>query len=163
MNTRGFSLVELLTVIALIGILSAIGTFGFSRYLVKTRIANQTRLLYGDLMEYRTKALYEKKNWTFKISATGYGIYSSANTAVTPVRSVTLKYDVITDNSDNIIFDTKGHIRFSSDTNDTSLTQSACVSGSNEAVVDSVVISATRILVGKKTGVDCVSANINPQ
>lgn len=163
MSSRGFSLVELLTVIALIGILSAMGTFGFSRYLVKTRITNQTRLLYGDLMEYRTKALYEKKNWTFKISATGYGIYSSANTTVTPVRTVSLKYDVITDNSDDVIFDTKGQIRFSSDINDPSLTQAACVSSSNDAVVDSVAISATRVLVGKKTGADCVAANINPQ
>lgn len=114
-------------------------------------------------MEYRTKALYEKKNWTFKISATGYGIYSSANTTVTPVRTVSLKYDVITDNSDDVIFDTKGQIRFSSDINDPSLTQAACVSSSNDAVVDSVAISATRVLVGKKTGADCVAANINPQ
>lgn len=152
-----------MTVIAIIGILSAMATFGFSQYLLKSRIASQTRLLYGDLMEYRAKALYEKKKWTFKISATGYGIYSSANTAAAPVRTVSLRYNLTSDNADDIIFDTKGLTHFSSDYSNLSLGKSACVSGANEAVVDSVVISATRVQVGKKTGVDCAAANINPQ
>lgn len=163
MNNRGFSLIEVLTVIALIGILSAIGTFGFTQYLVKSRIASQTRLLYGDLMEYRAKALYEKKKWTFKISATGYGIYSSANTTVAPVKTASLRYGVISDNTDDIIFDTKGLIHFSSNINDLSLTKSACVSSANDAVVDSVIISATWVQVGKKTGVDCAAAAITTQ
>jgi prepilin-type N-terminal cleavage/methylation domain-containing protein len=162
MSRRGFSLIELLTVIALIGILSALGTFAFSQYAVKSRISSQTRLLYGDLMEYRTKALYEKKRWTFKISATGYGIYSSTNTTVAPVKSIALRYGITSDTADDVTFDSNGLIHFSSDISDLTLTKSACVAAANDAVVDSVVITATRVQVGKKTGVDCVAAAITP-
>lgn len=158
MNQRGFSLTELLTVIALIGILSAIGTFSFSQYQVKSRIASQTRLLYGDLMEYRTKALYEKKNWTFKIAATGYGIYSSANTAVEPVKTVTLRYGVTSDNAADVVFSTQGQMTVSGNAD-----KSICISSVNDAAVDSVLISMTRIQIGKKTGADCAAANITTQ
>lgn len=157
MNKRGFSLVELLTVIAVIEILSAIATFGFSQYQVKSRIASQTRQLYGDLIEYRAKALYEKKNWTFRIAAAGYGIYSSANTIGAPVKTVTLNYSVTSDNAADIVFNTQGYISISG--NDKSI----CISQANDAVVDSIVISTTRLQVGKKTGVDCAAANINLQ
>lgn len=162
MNNRGFSLMELMIVIALIGILSAIGTFGFSQYSKKAQIASQTRLLYGDLMEYRIKAMYEKKNWTIKIAAAGYGIYSSADTTVAPVKTVTLKYDVTTDNADDIIFNTRGLALFSSDTSNLNLGKSACVASANDAAVDAVVLSTTRVQIGKrKEGLSCAEANID--
>lgn len=163
MDNRGFSLIELITIIALIGILSAIGTFGFSQYLTKSQITTQTKLLYGDLMEYRTKAMYEKKNWTFKISAASYGIYPSAITTGVPEKMVTLKHNVTTSNVDDIIFDTQSVAHFSSNTSDLTLSKSVCITSANDAGVDSVVISATRVQIGKKTGVDCVAANITTQ
>lgn len=151
MNNRGFSLIELLTIIALIGILSALATFGFSQYSRKSRITNQTRALYGDLMEYRLKALYEKRNWSFKFSGTGYGIYSSVDTTVTPVSTVVLQYP-IEFNTTYVKFDSQGL---------TNNSGTICVSSANDAVVDSVVISKTRIKLGKKEGTDCVADNIN--
>ncbi len=155
MNSRGFSLIELVVIVALIGTLSAIGTFGFSQYSRKSQITNQTRQLYGDLMEYRIKAMYEKKNWTFKISAGSYGIYSSSNTTVSPVTTVTLKQNVESDSTTDIVYDTHGLANVSG--------KSVCVSATNDATVDSVVISETRVQVGKKTGVSCVAANIEAQ
>jgi len=151
---------ELMTVIALIGILTALGTFGFSRYTTKTQIVNQTRLLYGDLMEYRLKALYEKKNWTFKIAASSYGIYSSNLTSVTvaPVKTVVLKHPVGFNNSNDIVFDSQGMSDVSGISN-----KSVCISDANDAVVDSIVISATRVSIGKKKGTSCAAANIDAQ
>lgn len=147
-------MIELMVVIALIGILSAIGTFGFSQYSKKSHISNQTRLLYGNLMEYRAKALYEKKNWTLKVSATGYGIYSSAETSVSPVSTVVLKYP-IGFNITEIEFDNQGL------TNDFG---AICAASQNDATVDSVVISKTRVQIGKKKeGTTCVAANIDPE
>lgn len=155
MNNRGFSLIELVIIIAIIGILSAIGTFAFSQYSRKSQIVNQTRLLYGDLMEYRIKALYEKKNWTFKMATTGYDIYSSAVTSVSPVASVVFKHPVFVGTTiPEFGFDTQG------------LTVdhkqgSVCVDSSNDAVVDSVVISTTRVQLGKKKeGRPCASDEI---
>ena len=154
MNKRGFSLVELVVVIGIIGILLSIAAFGFAQYTRKSQITNQTRLLYGDLMEYRTKALYEKKNWTIKISASGYGIYSSANTAVAPVSTVALRHGVDINNTADIVFDSQGLANVSG--------KSVCVSSANDAAVDSVVISATRVQIGKKKeGVSCAATNID--
>lgn len=159
MNNRGFSLMELLIVITLIGILSALGTFAFSQYSKKSQMATQTRLLYGDLMEYRVKALYEKKNWTFKMSAAKYEIYSSAATAVTPVTTVALKHPVEFKSTPAppIEFDTQGVIPLA-DAN------TVCVASANDSVVDSVVISRTRVQIGKrKAGTDCDPDNIVAQ
>lgn len=153
MNNRGFSLLELMLIISIIGILSAIGIFAFSQYSRKTQMENQTRLLYGNLMEYRAKALYEKKNWTFKMSATGYGIYSSSATTVSPVTAVTFKHPVSPPSVTTFKFETQGI---------TNNEGSICVAGTNDAVVDSVVISTTRVQLGKrKEGEDCVSAKID--
>ena len=145
-------MVELLVVIALIGILLSIATFGFSQYSRKSQMTNQTKLLYGDLMEYRTKAMYEKKNWTFKISAAGYGIYSSSDITVAPVSTVVFKHPVDS-NISKIEFDNHGVTRNLG---------TICIDSANEAAVDSVVISTTRVQIGKKKeGVSCAADNID--
>ena len=163
MNNRAFTLIEVMVVIALIGILSAIGTYSFSQYSRKAQMQNQTRILYGDLMEYRAKALYQKKNWAFKISATGYGIYSSYNTAVAPVTTTVLKHAVESDNAYKIYFNSMGVANISTDPSIfTEFDKSVCIFAANDAVVDSVVISPTRVQIGKK-GASCAAATINPQ
>ena len=154
MNKHGFSLIELLIVIALIGILVSAATFGFTQYSRKSKMESQTRLLYGDLMEYRAKALFEKRNWTFKISESGYGIYSSTATTVTPVSAVIFKHPVdFTDTIAVIEFNTQGM---------TDVAGSVCVAGANDANVDSVTVSKTRVQIGKrKVGLNCVSDHID--
>lgn len=154
MNKRGFSLIELIVVIGLIGILLSLVTFGFSQYSKKSKMSSQTRLLYGDLMEYRSRALYEKKNWTFNFSSTRYGIYSSVTTTVPPVATVSFTYPVVF-NVTKIVFDSRGMANDSG---------TVCISDTNEAVVDSVVISTTRVQIGKrKEGFSCASTNIYAQ
>lgn len=156
MNSRGFSLIELIVVMALMGILLSLVTFGFSQYSKKSQMTSQTRLLYGDLMEYRTKALYEKKNWTIKISVASYGIYSSANTTVSPVTTINLKHNAVYSNNSSVVFDSQGLANVSG--------KSVCISSSNDAVVDSVVISKTRVQIGKrKAGTSCAAENIDAQ
>jgi len=156
MNRRGFSLVELLIVITLMGLLTGIGTFQFSKYTKKSQISSQTRVLYGDLMEYRMRAFYEKRPWTFKISASGYGIYSSSNVDVAPVTSVALKHPVTSSDSLNVVYDRQGAA-------DLSGKKAVCIASSNDSPVDSVVISATRVQIGKKDEGSCESANIIAQ
>lgn len=146
---------ELLIVIMLMGLLTGLGTFQFGKYVKKSQVTAQTRALYGDLMQYRTRAFYEKRNWTFKISANAYGIYSSSDVTVTPVTSVALKHPVTISDSSNIVFDGQGRATVSG--------KAVCIDGQNDAVVDSVVISATRVQIGKKTEGDCTSANFDAQ
>lgn len=155
MNRRGFTLIELLIVIALMGLLTAIGTSQFAVYSKKAQITAQTRTLYGELMQYRLKAFHEKRNWTFKISANGYGIYSSSNVTVTPVTSVVLKHPVTTSDSVDVVFNGQGGTNVSA--------KAVCIDGQNDATVDSVVISASRVQIGKKMEGSCESANITAQ
>lgn len=153
MTRRGFTLVELLVVIGLISILLAMATFGFSQYTRKSGIHHQTRLLNGDLMEYRVKAMYEKKNWTVKIDTNRYDIYSSPLTTVTPVKTVTLKYPVETTNTFAIVYDNQGTANVG---------KTICVIPENDAAVDAIVVSTTRVQIGKKqAGATCAADNID--
>ena len=55
-NYKGFSLVELLIVIAMVGIMAAIAIPNMSEFVRKNRIQNQTRRIYSDLMNMRMMA-----------------------------------------------------------------------------------------------------------
>lgn len=56
-NHRGFSLVEMLVVIAILGIMAAIGVPNLTNFVRKSRIENQIRRIYSDLMNARAMAM----------------------------------------------------------------------------------------------------------
>lgn len=158
MNRRGFTLIEVLVVIGLMGILIALGTFGFSSYTKKSQMANQTKVLYGSLMEYRAKALFEKREWTFLFTANSYAIYPSSDTSGTPVETITLKYPISMGGitfPEKITFDGQGLVNVS---------RTACIASDNESPVDAVVIAKTRTELGKRQqGANCESEHVNAQ
>lgn len=150
MNRNGFSLIELLITIALITIMLSIATFQFSAFSKKSGVESQTRKLYGDLMELRSKAMFEKRSRGIKLSALSYSIYSSEVMTVNPIQVTALKTPI---NAEEIIFDTRGMLQ--------SAATSVCVSETNSAPVDSIAVSTTRIKLGKlKEGMGCISENI---
>ena len=61
-NEQGFSFVELMTVIGIIGILSAIALPNFLRSLPEKRLKNATRNLYADLQRARLLAVRENRS-----------------------------------------------------------------------------------------------------
>lgn len=156
MDRRGFSLVELLIVVSLMAMLTGIGTYQFASHSRKANISAQTRKLHGTLTEYRMKAFYEKRNWTFKISANGYDIYSSSNVDAAPVAKVKLAHPVASSDTVNVEFNGQGVAKVLS-------AKAVCVDSTNDSTVDSVVVSATRVLIGKKTEGSCQSVNIQAQ
>jgi len=150
MNRNGFSLIELLITIALITIMLTIATFQFSAFSKKSGVESQTRKFYGDLMELRSKAMFGKRNMGIKLSALSYSIYSSEVMTVNPVQVTTLNAPI---NTAEILFDSRGMLQ--------SAANSICISEANDAAVDSIVISKTRIKLGKlKAGKGCISENI---
>ena len=79
MDSRGFSLLELLTVIAIISILLAIGTASGRQWLDKYHVESQMRTLHTDLMATRARAM-EKNRIHFVVLDTGvYQIIEDKN------------------------------------------------------------------------------------
>ncbi|TWJ32786.1 pilus assembly FimT family protein [Geobacter argillaceus] len=158
MRNHGFSLIELMLVIAVIAILGSIATLSWQSMQKKAAIETQAKTMYGDLMDVRSQALYTKRARSVAISSGLFQVYSSTVTSVPPVSQKTLGYAVVWSSAGTITFDTAGLANGSE--------RSLCVDPYNDltvvnaAAVDSLVISAARINLGKRTGGNCVTNNI---
>lgn len=165
MNHRGFTLIEVLIVIALIGILVSAATLQFSDYVRKGAIERQTRELYADLMTTRTAAVTQRSPkrvivtptvFTFVSSALGSGVASRTTRVLS--KPVTWTGKLSGDTETQMIFDERGTFNIDAGNADTAI----CVAPSFESAQhDSIVVFSTRILLGKVVfGGACTSANI---
>jgi prepilin-type N-terminal cleavage/methylation domain-containing protein len=158
MRNHGFTLVELLIVIAVMAILGTIATRSWNSMQKKAAIETQAKTMFGDLMDVRSQALYTKRARSVVISSSLFKIYSSSVTTVSPVSQKSLRYPVVWSSAGAVKFDSSGLASGSQ--------RSLCIDPDNdltvvnEATVDSLVISAARINLGKRTGGDCVTNNI---
>lgn len=145
MKRNGFSLIELLIVIAIISILLSIATLQFNEYTRKANIEAQTKIMYADLMNVRSEALFQKKTRSVTVSATEFSVYSSATvTGAAPVISKTLSYPVVYSGGSTITFNTQGLL-------DNVNNKTICVEPyDNHAAYDSLVLFTTRIELGKR-------------
>lgn len=77
----GFSIVELVVVIGIIGILLSIGTINFSQWLVKNRVEAQVRQMVTDFSELRVKAFTLKQRHSITVNQSSYVFksYTSEN------------------------------------------------------------------------------------
>lgn len=117
---NGFSLVELIIVIAIIGISVSIVTLNFNQWTKKTNIEKETRELYSDLNEARMQSIYTKKRHSIVFpTANSYVLkqYSSLNEASangTILQAKTTKYAMTNDDGSALVadllvlFDTRG-------------------------------------------------------
>jgi prepilin-type N-terminal cleavage/methylation domain-containing protein len=152
----GFTLVELVMVLAIAGVLIAIGMLQFSTYTKKSAIEAEVRTMFSDLMTARTQALFEKRDRAVMMTATTFAVYSSTVTTVAPVLSRTLPYSVVSNSMpDPLVFNSRGIVFGVSNA-------SICIEpDDNPGGVDSLVISTTRIQIGKRdTGAACNASNI---
>ncbi|GAB7026265.1 pilus assembly FimT family protein [Geotalea toluenoxydans] len=144
-DDHGFTLVELIVVMAVMGILLSLGTMAFNEYSKKTAIESQVKTMYADLMALRAEAFYQKQKRAAVISGNEFLIYATENTSDTPVERKKLSYPVVSNNGDTIIIDSSGLLNASGIDG-----KSICVNvGENGAVVDSLVLSTSRIHLGK--------------
>jgi type II secretion system protein H len=84
-NKYGFTLVELMIVIAIMGIMSSIAAPNFTHYMAERRLNGAARTVMSDLMNARMLAVTLNRNVqvTFPTSASASYLYDAAGTAVT--------------------------------------------------------------------------------
>jgi prepilin-type N-terminal cleavage/methylation domain-containing protein len=149
MREDGFTLVELMVAVAIIATLLTIGTLAFNSMTRKSAIEAQTKEIYADLMTARSEALYRKTSRSVIVTATQFTINDSAGTAVL---QKTYKQTMAENNANVVTFGENGVA---------DVPNIYCIGpGGNEAAIDSVIVSSTIILTGKRTGGACNSANI---
>ena len=66
MNKAGFTIIELLVVITIIGILFAIAIPAYNRWTVKYSVENDVKQMYSFLQKFREKAFAEKKEYVIQ-------------------------------------------------------------------------------------------------
>lgn len=164
MNSRGFTLVEIIVVSAIIGILLTIASMQFSDYIRKGAIESQTKDLYSDLMLTRVAAVTQRSSKRVIITPTAFTFISSAmgggsgRTIRALARPITWAGKSAGDTEKQIIFDQRGTFNIDVSNGNTTI----CVEPSSEsAVYDSIVVFSTRIHLGKVAfGGSCTSANV---
>ena len=162
MRSRGFSLLELVVLMALVSILLTIATLNFKEYLQRSRTETQTRFLYGELLKARVNAVCQRRTVRVKIYQARFEVYSSQldkSSGAEPLQTNLLSYP-ITCSRDwdpaagfNIDFERDGL---------SNRNLSICLEPSaGSGGVDSITVFSTRISIGKKDGGDeCDTDNI---
>ncbi len=162
MNRHGFTLIELMVVISLIGIVLAIATLNFSSMNRKAGIERQTREILADLNTARLDSIYRKQRHAIIFQPNSYIMkryssqdepYHGGDLTKNIVLSKTLTYQITKESgstlADRIIeFDTRG---FTADMETVRVNPS--YSG---AAFDCIVISTGRTNIGNMQGGSCV-------
>ena len=111
-DSSGFSLMELMVVIAMIGILSAIALPGILRALPEQRLKNAARNLYADMQRARMLAVTENRRVYVKFDKTGgFYYFDDDNDGYTPSdfrRNLSEYGDVSFGKTNNISFGPTG-------------------------------------------------------
>ncbi len=144
MNRSGFSLVELVLILAIIGTLITIGTIDFHSWLVNRGIERQAREMEADFHNLRLTAMYQKRDCVVSMQGGNYAFtsYSSESDASgTPLTTRGSGYNVRTAGG-NITFDARGFANISSQTFWIEPTGTGAAS-------DCIVVSTAKINLGK--------------
>ena len=78
-NANGFSIMELLTVIAIFAILSAIAIPGFIGWRNKTQLSRAARDVYSSFQKAKAESIRRNENCGIKFRANDYVIYLDSN------------------------------------------------------------------------------------
>ena len=173
MNRSGFTLLEIIIVLALAGILLSIATLNFNSWMKRSELDKQAKELYADIMNARQIALTTKIN---------YGIVLGASATENPVSSYSFKrysseggpqkvlyvkqvtYSVTKSNwvnpaKNEILFDERGIMVDPID-------KTLCIFSTLNPALDALVITQSRVGLGKiinqgaRNATLCKKANI---
>jgi len=166
----GFTLIEVIIAIAILGIVVMIGVSNFQGMMEKYRVEGETKQMFADLMDARARAMQRNRGFIVQINSSGidskdYKTYEDTNPAATDgnglleptldklVASATMTDVIVTDNiaslpltfnfDRNRIASVTGFTRFDSTT--------------VRPDYDCITVKATRIKMGRYNGTnDCI-------
>ncbi|MBJ6727442.1 pilus assembly FimT family protein [Geomesophilobacter sediminis] len=150
MDRSGFSLIEILVVLAITTLLGSFATIKYREYLQRYKSDQQTRSLRAELMRARIYAVTQQREVLVRFAPDHFHVYSS-NVADDTPRTTRLAFPVsvkLSYGASQIKFDQRGMANLKGD---------ICIEDQGgTGSVDSVIISPTRISIGKRQpGKDC--------
>lgn len=168
----GFTLIELIITIALIGIVTSIATFGFRDFQSKSRVEAQVRQIASDIGELRIRAITMKQRHNIVLNESSY-LFQSYSTydlpkcsggspggVPVPGKNITVSYKLKKANGSyysGSCSNTAGDT-FEIDQRGMLVGNGATVFidyPGNAASVDCLTIHTVRVNVGKNNGVTC--------
>lgn len=154
-NNRGVTLVELLTVVAILGVLLVVLGFTFQGWIAKYKVEDDTKRFHADLSEARARAMQKKRMTFVALAVNQYQIFEDTNTppdgngqldAGSDIRitDATTSYDITP--TPTFSFDREGLASF---------TGTIRLQSTMSPDYDCITISMTRIRIGRFTGGIC--------
>lgn len=159
MNKKGFSLIELIVVIAILGILLSIAAISGRDWLERYKVEGQITEMYTDLMNARVSALQRNRVFFVTLAANQYAVYEDTNPAPDGdgVLQTTQDLLVMRKTAQYTLNFTAANFNF---------TQNGLVSMGNGTIwiistanpaSDCIALASTRILMGKMNGMVCTT------
>jgi prepilin-type N-terminal cleavage/methylation domain-containing protein len=101
----GFTLVEIMITLAILGIIVVLGVSNFEGMMEKYRVEGETKQMFADLMDARGRAMQRNRSFFVQINANDYKTYEDTfpapdgdglldNTTDTLVAGVTVKHTI---------------------------------------------------------------------
>jgi prepilin-type N-terminal cleavage/methylation domain-containing protein len=158
---EGFTLVEIVIVIAIVGILVTMAVSSFLKLNEKYRVEEETKQLYADLMDVRGRAMQRSRFSFVRMTGSGYATYEDTNPVPdgngnwdtnvdNQVVNVTVRHTITTNlagGTPNFAFNRNG---IASDTG------TIWFSSTANPDYDCITIRETRIKMGQWNGASCV-------
>jgi len=149
---KGFSLVELMVVIAIVGVLAIALGYTYEGWMGRYKVEKATKDLYTDLMTARVNAMTRQRMYFVAINAANYSMSADTNDsaaldagdAVQPTFPKAVEYALNENFAGNVLsFDKRGVV---------SPNGSIWFTTTMDSDYDCIVIFSTRVNMGKRDG-----------